>query len=394
MRAPKSLNLEVGILGGGQLARMLAESALRMGLKPVVYTEDPHAPALAVAADGVIGKISDSTRLKKFLKRVSLTAFENEFLDCALLKKAASEAKYFPSLKNIELLQDKLSQKRLFQKLKLPSSSFLEISKSSELPWAIQELGGDVVLKWSRQGYDGKGVKVVPKNDPRSGHDFLEAAFSRKIPVYAELRVDFKREVAMIGCRARSGEFAFYPLVISEQESGICKRVTGPACKLGVAKSLENKAIECVSKIGSQTGLVGAFGVEMFETRDGKLLINEVAPRVHNTGHYTQNAFPVSQFENHWRALLGLPLYQPEDSPFFAMLNLLGPAGVALPATEAPLPRPSRHSSLHWYSKGEIRPGRKLGHLNGVAGSKGSLSALLKELKMCEDQWVKELRKK
>jgi phosphoribosylaminoimidazole carboxylase (NCAIR synthetase) len=194
-----------------------------------------------------------------------------------------------------------------------------------------------------------------------------------------------------MGVCSITGEFAHYPLVISEQQGGICKLVTGPATSLGVPKKLEDQAKECVRKIGLDASLVGAYGVEMFETREGEILINEIAPRVHNSGHYTQNACAVSQFENHWRALLGIPLHQPSHTPFFGMLNLLGPPGVNVKAAKTHLPVPGPHSELHWYGKEEIRPGRKLGHFNGIAHSPESLSALLKELKMCEEEWVKGL---
>jgi len=185
--------------------------------------------------------------------------------------------------------------------------------------------------------------------------------------------------------------------VISEQKNGICKEVMGPAIHLGVSPDLQERAREAVRKIAKDVGLVGSFGIEFFESRSGKLLVNEIAPRVHNTGHYTQNAYPVSQFENHWRALLGLPLFDPlaqpdASAPFFAMLNLLGPQGVSRDSAASPLPIAGAHSQLHWYGKKEIRPGRKLGHLNGTADTAESLSALLKELRDCESAWIEKLR--
>jgi 5-(carboxyamino)imidazole ribonucleotide synthase len=243
-------------------------------------------------------------------------------------------------------------------------------------------------------------VKVVHAGkvqDLASAIPFVESAWSRGIPVYAEGKVDFIRELAIIGCVSMSGDSITYPLVISEQENGICKEVVGPAIHLGVAPHFQDQAREAARKIAQDVGLVGSFGIEFFESRSGELLVNEIAPRVHNTGHYSQNAYPVSQFENHWRALLGLPLFDPLENPavsapYFAMLNLLGPQGVSRQASQSPLPIAGPHSQLHWYGKKDIRPGRKLGHFNGTADSPDALSSLLSELRDRESAWIEKLR--
>jgi 5-(carboxyamino)imidazole ribonucleotide synthase len=399
---------EVGILGGGQLARMLAESALRLGLKPIVYTDDINGPASEICVETVKGKIHDSILLKKFVDRMPFIVFENEFVDCNALRASTSnpDGKFFPNLRAIEILQDKLEQKKLLKKVGIATSPFVELKTSAnasqEVQSALQLLSTDIVLKWSRQGYDGKGVKVVHEgkaDELAAAIPFVESAWSRGIPVYAEKKVDFIRELAIIGCVSVRGDSVSYPLVISEQENGICKEVVGPAIHLGVNPKFQDQAREAARKIAEEVGLVGSFGIEFFESRSGELLVNEIAPRVHNTGHYTQNAFPVSQFENHWRAILGLPLFDPfknlsASAPFFAMLNLLGPAGVSCEASQATLPVAGPHSQLHWYGKKDIRPGRKLGHINGTADSAESLSELLKELKSCEKQWIEALNKR
>jgi 5-(carboxyamino)imidazole ribonucleotide synthase len=392
---------------------MLAESALRLGLKPVVFTDDADGPASEICVDTVVGKISDSVQLKKFVDRMPFIVFENEFVDCNALRRSTSnpDRKFFPNLRAIEILQDKLEQKKLLKRVGIATSPFTELktgaSASQEVESALKLLSTDIVLKWSRQGYDGKGVKVVhagKSDDLTSAIPFVESAWSRGIPVYAEKKVDFIRELAIISCVAVSGdgsvshhgESVTYPLVISEQENGICKEVVGPAIHLGAPAKFQDQSQEAARKIAKEVGLVGSFGIEFFESRAGELLVNEIAPRVHNTGHYTQNAFPVSQFENHWRAILGLSLFDPLENPlaaapFFAMLNLLGPTGVSCEASKAFLPIAGPHSQLHWYGKKDIRPGRKLGHLNGTADSTESLAALLKELKTCEKKWIEAL---
>jgi 5-(carboxyamino)imidazole ribonucleotide synthase len=400
---------------------MLAESALRLGLKPIVYTDDAQGPASEICVETVVGKISDAALLKSFVARMPLIAFENEFIDCSQLRVSTPtpDSKFYPNLKAIEILQDKLEQKKLLKRLSIATSPFVELKTgaqaSQEIQKALTHLATDIVLKWSRQGYDGKGVKVVQAgnaDDLAAAAPFVESAWSRGIPVYAEKKVDFIRELAIIACvavrndacvaahndasAAGRGESVTYPLVISEQENGICKEVVGPAIHLGAPAKFQTQAQEAARKIAHEVGLVGSFGIEFFESRSGELLVNEIAPRVHNTGHYTQNAFPVSQFENHWRAILGLPLFDPlansaAAAPFFAMLNLLGPAGISCEASKAPLPIAGPHSQLHWYGKKEIRPGRKLGHFNGTADSAEGLTDLLKELKSCEKQWIEAL---
>jgi 5-(carboxyamino)imidazole ribonucleotide synthase len=385
---------------------MLAESALRLGLRPIAYTDDATGPASEICVDTVVGKIEEASKLETFVSRVPLIAFENEFIDCSLLKRAAQDPdrKFFPRLGAIEILQDKLEQKRLLKKLSINTSPFIELTTgghaANEIERSLKALSGDIVLKWSRQGYDGKGVFVVHvgnASELKSAVPFIETAWSRSIPVYAEKKIDFIRELAIIGCVSIRGEIVSYPLVISEQERGICKEVVGPAVHLGVSFALQHQAREAVERISKDVGLCGAFGIEFFESREGELLVNEIAPRVHNSGHYSQNAFPVSQFENHWRAILGLPLFDPlahpeASSPFFAMLNLLGPAGVSRPSESSPLPVAGSRSQLHWYGKKEIRPGRKLGHLNGTADSAEALAELLQELKASENAWIKQLK--
>jgi 5-(carboxyamino)imidazole ribonucleotide synthase len=376
---------EVGILGGGQLARMLAQSALTLGLKPVIFSEDPRCPA----ADAASAVVSDLTAL---LARVSVVAFENEFVDCSLLQSACLAAKrdaaklFKPELATIQTLQDKLAQKNLLERLKIPTAPFVELKSLADL----EKLKTPMVLKWSKLGYDGKGVMIFDPKRRASAVPFCQAALSRGIPVYAEEKINFKRELAVIGVASPS-QFVTYPLVISEQENGVCKRVTGPATALGVAKKLEVQAARIARKISHDTGLLGAFGVEFFEDRQGRILVNEIAPRVHNSGHYTQNAFAASQFENHWRALLNLPLYVPRSpkNRRFAMLNLLGPEKASLSGSALPLPIPTASTHLHWYGKLAIRPRRKLGHLNGVAETPREFKNLLEQLKLCERNWLR-----
>ncbi|MGZ3699639.1 MAG: ATP-grasp domain-containing protein, partial [Bdellovibrionota bacterium] len=356
-------------------ARMLAQAAAAMGISP-----DPVS----------LAKL-DLARARKWLRSVDAVIFENEFVDCDLLARAAkgSRAVFAPGLPVIRLLQDKLHQKGLLDRLGIPNASWEVVLDHEQ---ALRAFDGEAVLKWSRQGYDGKGVLVLPS---KGSKEFVALATKRKIPVFAERRIPFVRELAIVACRSVSGEFVHYPLVISEQERGICRRVLGPAVTLGVDAKLEAQAASFARQVGDAAGLVGAFALELFETADGQLLVNEIAPRVHNSGHFTQNACSVSQFENQVRAALGFPLAEPQTQAAFVMLNLLGPEGVTMRDEKITLPTPPAHGALHWYAKSEIRPSRKLGHLNASSTRAGAdeVERLARELGECEQKWLEQFRR-
>jgi len=259
------------------------------------------------------------------------------------------------------------------------------------------EHDGECVFKWAQQGYDGKGSWISqsassssPSNEAQAVA-FCRSAIDRRLPLFVERKISFRRELALVACRSRRGEFAAYPLVVTEQKQGICHRVRGPAIAFGVSDTLERQARSFAQKVADSIPLEGVFAVEMFETDRGELLVNELAPRVHNSGHFTQDASRVSQFENHLRAVLGLSLGQTDSEPAFAMLNLLGPQG--LPAsgreTRPPLPFVGPRLHLHWYGKTVARPGRKMGHLNAVARQPGELPSLLLEMTDLEERWRK-----
>lgn len=385
----------IGILGGGQLGAMLASAALRLGATPLVFMEDAAAPASRVKGARLrLGSLADPAALSAFLAEARLIAFENEFVDCAALRAAARVPgiEFLPSLEAIATLQDKLAQKKLLRELHIPTAEFHEVSSAAA---ALSHFPRGCVLKWSKLGYDGKGVFFLTPDNTAEAEAFFGKPRGAGIAVYAEARIAFKRELALVSVRARDGEFRSWPLVVSEQQSGICRRVYGPATSLGVPGALETQAAEHMRRLALRVGLVGVFAFELFETGSGELLVNEIAPRVHNSGHCTMEGSRTSQFENHVRAVLGQPLGDTTGAAAFAMLNLLGPDGVDRPEAGAPLPDVSGHGKLvlHWYGKSRISPRRKLGHVNGAATSAGELNGLLDALERCHNNWVEELRK-
>jgi 5-(carboxyamino)imidazole ribonucleotide synthase len=380
-----------GIIGDGQLARMLALAAYPLGIRPVMLTSDANSSGAQVCPLQVRGSTNSRTDLHALLSQVDFAIIESEFVNCDLLEATSLANKVIPSIGSLRTLQDKLEQKKLLKRLGISTSPFYEPRLGFHgFEQLLKETSSAKVLKFATLGYDGKGVCVLEgKSTDRSrAEEFFQVATDRKIQVFAEDRVDFIYEVAMVSARSSTGEIFHYPLVLSEQREGVCYRVCGPAVHFGVDSSLELLAMKWSQKIAEETNLIGTFAVEFFVTKGGSLLVNEIAPRVHNSAHYTQNAGFVSQFENHWRAVAGLPLGKTEAKGIFAMQNFLGPTGL-FSKESAPIPSVTPAGSLHWYGKAGLSPKRKLGHLN-VHGSLEQKEKLLKEVTSALISWEKE----
>jgi phosphoribosylaminoimidazole carboxylase PurK protein len=386
-----------GILGDGQLSRMLAIAAYPLGIRPIILTGDSSSPAGQVSPLIVRGHFDSRDDLHAILSQVDGALIESEFLDCDALEATGLAEKIIPPITCIRTLQDKLEQKRLLKRLEIPSAHLYEKDLADDLDWISRLTQGGqtpLVIKFAKLGYDGKGVLILNgegRSDLERAEDFLIGARKRKISVYAEAKVDFKKELAMVIVRAKSGETKAWPLVISEQKQGICDRVMGPAVNLGVDARLEKTAQDICHKIAGHLGLVGVMAVEFFETQDGKLLVNEIAPRVHNSGHYTLNAGCASQFENHWRAALNLPLGSTDTTPFFVMQNILGVPDITSKECSTP-PTPGEFTHIHWYGKRGIAPGRKLGHITAVCHDIQSKGDALSSVQSTYGRWQDQQR--
>lgn len=386
-----------GILGDGQLARMLAMAAYPLGIRPVILTGDSSSPAGQVSPLIVRGHFDSRDDLHAILSQVDGALIESEFLDCDALEATGLAEKIIPPITCIRTLQDKLEQKRLLKRLEIPSPQLYEKDLADDLDWIsrLTESGKKpIVIKFAKLGYDGKGVLILNgegRSDLERAEDFLIGARKRKISVYAEEKADFKRELAMVIVRAKSGETKAWPLVISEQKQGICDLVMGPAVNLGANERLEKTAQDICHKIAGHLGLVGVMAVEFFETQDGKLLVNEIAPRVHNSGHYTLNAGCASQFENHWRAALNLPLGSTDTAPFFVMQNILGVPDITSKECATP-PAPGEFTHVHWYGKRGIAPGRKLGHITAVCHDIKNKGDALSSVQSTYGRWQDQQR--
>lgn len=410
MEQPNQFKPVVGIIGGGQLAQLLVQSAKKLHLGTSVFTSSHDDPAVSVADSFRTGTIQDSS-FAEWLSHIDVLTFENEFVNCddiSAAMQAAGDAREaqgrprtlecFPSLATIKQLQNKLFQKQLLSKLGISTSPFVyreAFEKNDEfLRRAFTVLGARCVLKWANFGYDGKGVFVARKQTtPQIGADvFLQTAQQKNTVVYAEEFVNHSCEVAMVASRRKNGTMVYYPLVHTKQAAGICSQVVGPAEFFGIKPEFVEKAQSILKRVGDATEFVGSFAVEFFVTPEGGLLVNEIAPRVHNTGHYTLNACLTCQFENHLRAILDFELGPTTLSQkYFGMHNILGSRTTELNFTlSAPLAA-SKELSVYWYGKNRLSPGRKMGHINVTARTRHELFHQLEQASALVKQWEQSL---
>lgn len=348
-----SPGLKVGILGGGQLARMLALSGHRLGLIPVIFSESKEDPAAQVTPHHFAGKISDSAALRRFIEACDIVTFESEFVDGALLSELGKKLNrsVFPDPLLMSSLRDRLFQKQFFKKYNLPTASYIQIASKSDIDSAFKKLGKKLVLKKRLFGYDGYGTYFISAGSQLDTSIDLQEGTG----YIAETTIAFKRELALIIARDQFGNFIFYPLVESRQAQARCDWIRGPE-KHPQASDLLKK----LKKFLTQTKYVGVMGVELFDT-GSELLINEIAPRVHNTGHYTETACDFDQFMIHMMCIAGYKVPQPKLlTKGFAMANLIGSQDSQVRWDR------SLKSPLFWYGKKENRSGRKMGHVNSI----------------------------
>lgn len=338
----------VGILGGGQLARMLAHSAQRMGLEVHVLSSDAHDPAAQVTAHHRKGSPHRAADLSRFLKDLDFLTFESEFFDMDVLESVLPKGlQVFPRTDLMRALQDRRPQKELLVTQKIPTAPFVAVDEPSGLARAWEKFPKGFVLKKARGGYDGYGTFYA-----RQVADLDRLAKGFPGPSIAESFIPFKRELAVTAVCGPQ-DFAFLPLVESKQTQSRCDWVKGPV-RHPAWPALSQKLRRMLKRIGYR----GVIAFELFDTgRD--LLVNEIAPRVHNSAHYSMDALAQSQFDLHWIAGMGFAFKAPRLlHPAFVMTNLLGES-----SDPFRIP-PGLEGRLHWYGKNDNRPGRKMGHVN------------------------------
>jgi 5-(carboxyamino)imidazole ribonucleotide synthase len=346
----------IGVIGGGQLARMLAPAAEALGIRFSVLAETADAPATQVISEVTVGDYTDYPTLKAFAETVDVITFDHEHVPPEHLEAlAAAGHAVRPGPQALIFAQDKIRMRTKMDELGLPNPAWAEITSAADVEAFAARVGYPFILKTPRGGYDGKGVRVI---------DSLEQAVEwlSEVPqLLAEEKVDFTRELAVMVGRSPMGQTAVWPVVETWQQNGVCKEAIAPAPDLPADKA---RAItEAILTVAGTLEVTGVMAMEMFETAEG-FLINEFAMRPHNTGHWTQDGSVTSQFEQHLRAVLDLPLGSPAArEEVSAMVNILG-------AEHEDLYQPYLHVmahdpavKVHLYGKG-VRPGRKVGHVN------------------------------
>jgi 5-(carboxyamino)imidazole ribonucleotide synthase len=349
----------IGILGSGQLGRMLAMAAARLGLKTHIYCEE-SGPAFDVAFRTTKASFDDGAALARFADEVGVVTYEFENVPIAAARRLAERVAVHPNARALEVAQDRLAEKQFIAGLGIPVAPFAAVNGADELAAAIERLGGQSILKTRRLGYDGKGqVSIEPGTSATVAWDAIGGK-----PCVLEQRVAFAFEVSALIVRSSTGALAIYDCPRNTHAGGILRRSVVPS---GLPAQDLARAQHIASAIATALDYVGVLAVEMFylgpdAPEGGRLMVNEIAPRVHNSGHWTIEACAVSQFENHMRAVAGWPLGSTGRHSNAEMVNLIGADALAW---ETLAGEPG--ACLHLYGKREARPGRKMGHVTRLS---------------------------
>lgn len=339
----------IGIVGGGQLGRMLALAASRLGLKTCIYNDTADAPAFQVTQHALVAPYDDLNMLAAFAEVCDAVTFEFENLPAHAIAHLAERVPVRPGAHALAITQDRLSEKTFIEELGLKTAPFFEVSSPAQAREAFGKLDGRGILKTRRFGYDGKGqVKVASGEEAAKAFESFKGA-----PSLLEGFVDFSFEASVVAARGHDGAFAAYDPPENDHENHILRRSTVPS-RLTPAEVESAKAI--AKAIADALDYVGVLAVELFVGKDGALLVNEIAPRVHNSGHWTIEACQCSQFEQHIRAVAGWPLGDPGRHADAVMENIIGAEADAWESL-------ANSGALHLYGKQEARLGRKMGHL-------------------------------
>jgi 5-(carboxyamino)imidazole ribonucleotide synthase len=347
----------IGILGGGQLGRMLALAAARLGMKTHIYCPDPDSPAFDVTPRRTVAAYDDEMALNEFAASVDVITYEFENVPARTAAFLQELKPLRPGANALAIAQDRLAEKAFLTINRIPVAAFAAITDLDRLEAELEEIGTPAVLKTTRLGYDGKGQRIV--------HNMEDAALAWELlspkPLVLEAFVPFEREISVVVARNVAGEVAAFDPAENVHRDHILKTSTVPA---DISKKTARRAVELAGQIATALDYVGVLGVEFFVLEGGRLLVNEIAPRVHNSGHWTEAVAITDQFEQHIRAVMGWPLGDPTRLADVVMENLIGDEIAVIPLRLGEATRP------HAYGKAESRKGRKMGHINRVAVKK------------------------
>lgn len=366
---------KIGVIGGGQLAWMMAIAAKKLGLELTVQAGSPHESAVDIADRVVYGEVNDAEATAQLAKYCEVITFENEFVDLVALQELEDFINqdfvnqevdrpllFLPKLETLAISVDKLKQRQHFRDRQIPTPEFYGVDTERELLAAADRLGYPFVLKARRHGYDGKGTWVIADEmELRSAWETMQ-----RLPAIAEAFIPFERELAVIVARSLSGEIAIYPVVETLQTNQVCRHTIAPA---RINADIQTQVRNIAEQIVTSLDAIGVFGIEFFLTAEGAISVNEIAPRTHNSGHYTIEGCQTSQFEQLLRVVSGQPLGNISMvAPVAIMVNLLGfeqNVSDYLEKRQAIARFPNTH--IHWYNKTSASVGRKLGHVTILA---------------------------
>ncbi|MDB5561761.1 MAG: phosphoribosylaminoimidazole carboxylase [Hyphomicrobiales bacterium] len=344
----------IGILGGGQLGRMLALAAARLGMKTHIFCPDPQSPAFEVTPHKTVAAYDDEAALAAFADAVDVITYEFENVPAATAAFLATRKPLRPGANALAISQDRLAEKAFLTGANIAVTPYRAVTSLADLEEALVELGTPAVLKTTRMGYDGKGQRLIRE---RAEAESAFAALAPK-PLVLEAFVPFEKEISVVVARNSHGDARAFDPAENVHRDHILHTSTVPA---SIAEATATEAVWVAEEIVEKLGYVGLLGVEFFVLPSGRLLVNEIAPRVHNSGHWTEAVCVTDQFEQHIRAVLNWPLGDPSRLADVVMENLIGDEVHGVIGQLGPGVAP------HLYGKAEARPGRKMGHINRVA---------------------------
>jgi len=372
----------LGIIGGGQLGMMIAEAAKKMPdeiSEIIVLDPTENCPAAQAGATQIIADFKDKNAIIELANKSDIITYEIESGDSDVLKSVQDKAEINPSPETLKIIQDKFLQKSFLRENKIPVPEFIEIKNIEDVKEGVEKFGIPVMLKARRDAYDGRGnFKINSEDEVQKAYDYFKGQ-----PLLLEKFVPFSMEVSVIASRNTRGQIKTYPLVENIHEENILRETIAPA---RVSEDISKKAEEIAKKTMSVLKGAGVFGIEMFVTKDEDVVINEIAPRVHNSGHHTLQSSKTSQFEQHLRAILGLELGSTELIHNSIMYNILGDSGFT--GEYLPLNISESGVFLKMYGKKISKPSRKLGHINIIGMNNESTDELLEKLQSLKSKTV------
>ncbi|MBM7572782.1 5-(carboxyamino)imidazole ribonucleotide synthase [Aquibacillus albus] len=367
----------IGIIGGGQLGRMMATTAKHMGYRIVVLDPTPDCPTAQVSDDHIVADYGDHEAIASLMEKSDVITYEFESVDVDAAKKIEKKGLLPQGSNLLKITQDREQEKTIMVKNKLPVAPFEIIHNENELQKALDKVGTPSVLKTCTGGYDGKGqLKLTSAEDRGEARQFVE----KNGRCILEKWVPFEKEISVVFTRAKNGDISLFPLAENEHKDHILHQTTAPAV---VSESIREQALHAAEVIAESMDIVGTFAVEMFVC-ENDIYINEMAPRPHNSGHYTIEACNVSQFEQHIRAICGLPLVPIRFHGSAIMINLLGEDLEACFSSIDHL----RDAHIHVYGKEEIKPKRKMGHLTFVGNALEELHQVIENYKITTNKEI------